>query len=130
MGVTKITTHSADAVARLLHQYKGAANIEGLLGVYGTQVQELEDATHAMLLNRTLENATGDQLDALGEIVGQERQGADDEDYRIKLKFRIGVNVSEATLNEVATLFKLISGKDEIHVHNNGGGMIEIEYAA
>lgn len=128
MSVDQITNHFDQAIARLLTQYAEAQNIQNLISVYTTQIQELENIIYDMFLNRMIDTAVGQQLDNLGEIVGQPRLGFDDETYRVLLKFRIGVNVSQGTIEEVIQLFTLISGASEVHVIDEGGGSISIQY--
>lgn len=129
MSVDIITTHTADAINRLILQYKNADNIKGIITVFANEIQELENVTHAMFLNRTIDNATGEVLDQIGLIVGQLRQGTSDNVYRVRIKFRIGVNISNGTVNEVATLFKLITSSTEVRVLNLDNATIEIQYA-
>lgn len=107
MSVTKKTSHVADAPTRLVEQFKGQANVEALLGVFAQQVQELEDALFEILDESTLETAVGAQLDGFGTIVGEERQGRTDNDYRLAIASRISLNVISGTIEQ---LIELITG--------------------
>lgn len=108
--VTQITTHNADAKARLLQQYKGKAKIEGLLDALGSdQIQDLEDAIFGLNTRLDIDNSSGVQLDNIGTIVGRKRNGQSDAVYRIFLKAIIGRNVSESEAERVISVWKIIT---------------------
>lgn len=90
-----ITTHAADALARLPESRKGKDNLAHLISTMGIQVQELEQALYELLTERQIDTAVGVQLDAIGEIVGQPRAGESDDDYRRMVRARIAANNSE-----------------------------------
>jgi len=117
MGLTEKTTHDAEALATFLEQFKGQAILSALLSSYVAQVQELEAVFFDVLASRTIDAAEGDQLDLLGALVGQPREGRSDSDYRIWIKARIRVNLSSGTSNDIlATIDAILSstGRAEI----------------
>lgn len=108
MSITKITTHNANAIARLLYQYRDSTKLQSLItALYGTQVQEIEDAVYGLTGRLDIDTASGIQLDGIGSIVGQSRLGLDDFFYRIFLKARIGKNVSEGDIERILSVWKL-----------------------
>lgn len=108
--VTQITTHNADARARLLQQYKGKVKIEGLLDALGSdQIQDLEDAIFGLNTRLDIDSSSGIQLDNIGEIVGRARSGQSDTIYRLFLKATIGRNVSESEAERVISVWKIIT---------------------
>jgi hypothetical protein len=110
MRATQITTHEIDALARLLYQYKDKTNLESLIkDLFTTQIQELEDAIIPLYTRLGIDDSVGVQLDEIGEIVGQSRLGLDDTTYRLFLKAKIGVNVSEGDIPRVIDVWKLIT---------------------
>ena len=127
--IEKIQSQLSLALSRVLEQYKGLPNIQGIIEVYAEQVQELEDVLFDMFTNRTLADATGQQLDEIGEIVGITRTSLDDDIYRIFILFKIGSNRSRATMESIISLFLLISGSEKVFVQNEGGGSISITYS-
>ena len=106
--VTKITTHEADALKRLLIQYKGQPNFENFFKCFTTQVQGLEDVIYSLLELLDIDLMIGAQLDLIGRIVGQPRNDMTDTLYRIFLKARIGVNTSEGNFVCVNSVFRLL----------------------
>lgn len=105
---TQITDHVAQAQARLIEQFKNKPNLESLLSVLATQTQESEDVYFEVLLERTLDVAVGVQLDALGVIVGQDRDGDLDVDYRRRIRARIFTNRSSGLPNEILNIVRLV----------------------
>lgn len=93
--------HKAQGLARLIAQYIGKPRLENLLCVYLNQIQDAEDALWELATERFVDTAVGAQLDVLGVIVGQERQGLSDDDYRALIRARIKANNSEGTSNDI-----------------------------
>lgn len=115
--ITQITTHIADAKERLLFQYKGKANIEALLdSLGGQQIQDLENILFDINTRLDIDNSEGVQLNNIGLIVGQPRNGQDDITYRLFLKAKAGVNVSEGDVERVLSVWKIITGGSVIQV--------------
>jgi hypothetical protein len=116
MTLTKKTTHIEEAKANLIEQFKNKPNLAALSDAYVEQIQDLEDVYFQLIDDRTLDTAVGVQLDGIGQIVGEERKGLNDDDYRIRLKARIRINLSSGTAEELYRILELL-------VQNN----IEIE---
>jgi len=83
---------------------------------FGNQIQELENKARELLYILNIDNSEGTQLDNIGTLVGQSRLGYNDEYYRILLKVKIGINVSEGDIERVLTLWKLIAGTINVHL--------------
>ena len=62
---------------RLLYQFKSSVVVDQLVQVISQENQELYDSIIGILRGRTLAEATGVQLDMLGELVGQDRINID-----------------------------------------------------
>lgn len=88
----QITDHVTAAQARLTSQYSESTNILALVGIEAGRAQVLEDALWTLLTERWLDDADGDQLDALGVIVGEAREGRPDSEYRSAIESRIFFN--------------------------------------
>ena len=115
--ITQITDHAAQAKARLLFQYQGKANIEALLdSLGGQQIQDLENILFDIGSRLDIDNSEGVQLNNIGLIVGQPRNGQDDITYRLFLKAKAGVNVSEGDVERVLSVWKIITGGTVIQV--------------
>ena len=82
-------------------------NIVKLLTAICGSVQTAEDMFQQLLSERSIDTATGDQLDVIGRIVGQSRGGQDDDTYRRYCRARVAVNFSKGIVEDlirVATL--------------------------
>lgn len=122
--VTQILTHVSDAIGRLIQQYKGKPKIEGVITAFVEQIQELEDRTFDLFTLRALAIATGEQLDRFGEIVVQDREGFDDDFYRILLQTKIGINISNGEPQAVINTIKLLTQATLVHYQNLGDASI------
>lgn len=88
-------------------------NIKKLLRGLVSPVQTLEDQLQLLFTERSVNTAIGEQLDVLGRVVGQDRGGMVDDDYRRLIRARISVNRSKGTIADVLTVASLV-------VDNNG----------
>lgn len=84
-------------------------DLELLARSYVDESQALNDAATALLPATSLEEAVGVQLDGLGQIIGIERQGLTDTQYRSLLRAYIVVNTSTGTIEELNTIARLAS---------------------
>lgn len=125
--ITQITTHIEDAKARLLFQYQGKANIEALLdSLGGQQIQDLENILFDISSRLDIDNSVGVQLNNIGLIVGQPRNGQDDITYRLFLKAKAGVNVSEGDVERVLSIWKIITGGTIVQVIDQYPAAVEL----
>jgi len=96
-----------DGIDRLIEQFKGSVNLVALLTSYLNQCQALEDAAWPLLGERSLDNATGDRLDGIGELINLPRGGRDDTAYRLALQVEFAIirsNGTEAAIMEIVDL--------------------------
>jgi hypothetical protein len=116
MTLEKKTNHVAEAISRLIQQFRdpGSERLEALIASYVQQIQELENVSFELITDRTLDTATGVQLDGIGQIVGLERGGLDDTEYRLRLKVQIRLNTSNGTIEDVITVANLTTSQQSI----------------
>lgn len=109
MTISKITTHVSDALGRMLEQFKGKTAFETWVTVFVERVQVIEDAFWDLFTNRWLDNAAGKNLEVLGAIVGQPRNGvSDDETYRRYIRARIITNRSNGVIEDLLQICRLV----------------------
>lgn len=126
-GLSRINNHKEQARNRLLEQYKRKFVIEKYLDILvGCPIQDLEDAYFTLFEQLNINTVSGDQLDQIGDIVGQPRLGLKDDEYRISIKGRIGVNNSKGTIDNIIQIWKFMSGADNIIVTENFPAEVEI----
>lgn len=69
-------------------------NLKKLITIYIEELVECQQVLSDLLIFRTINNSTGVQLDGVGDIVGENREGRNDTDYRAAINIRIFVNAS------------------------------------
>lgn len=95
--------------------------------MFGNHAQDFENAARKLLYNISIDRSEGVQLDNIGTIVNQSRLGYNDEYYRILLKVRIGINVSEGDIERILTLWKLLSGSENVHLKESFPAKVKLE---
>lgn len=105
-----------EGVALLLEQFRGRARLEALLCSYLERISELELAIVEVRNLRDLDSAAGEQLDVIGRIVGESREGRTDDDYRRFLRVRILINKSTGTPEELIAAAVLVTQPDAIEL--------------
>jgi hypothetical protein len=85
-----------------------ANNIEKLLAVIVSPAQDIEDALQQLKAERFVDTAVGSQLDIIGRIVGQPREGLVDDDYRRYIRARIAANSSSGITEDILTVAFLV----------------------
>lgn len=108
MSIYRKTDHAEEAPTLLLDQYKDKPRLKALLLSYIRRVQELEDAIWDVLTKRLIDNAEGAQLDVLGRIVGQRREGREDDVYRLYIGARIRINSSKGRADDILDVLALV----------------------
>lgn len=85
-------------------------NVKKLVTALITPFATLEAALLALLTQRGVDTAIGAQLDVLGKIVGQARNGLDDDDYRRYVRARISANRSQGVAEDLIKVAVLVLG--------------------
>ncbi len=107
--MTKITTHVADAQGRLPEQFKTAGNFKNLIAAFAESTQDFEDLVYPLFTLLDIDAMEGVQLDGIGSIVGEDRLGRSDAEYRAAIRIRITLNVSSGEPETVISLFKSLT---------------------
>lgn len=98
-------THETEIVDSQLQQFKRGGsqqtNFEKLISVYAAQIQELEQFFFTLKTLRTIDTAVGVQLEGIGDIVGEARNGRSDDDYRRAVRAKILINISSGTTEDL-----------------------------
>ncbi len=101
--------HVEIGLGRLIERWKGKPNVEAFLRSYLEEFQELEEAIWFVLFGRMLDYAEGDQLDQLGKIVGQSRDGTSDAVFHARISVRVRINRSFGTPTDVLEMLALLT---------------------
>lgn len=102
-----VPDHATLAVNRLAQQFKDKPKIVALVRALCVPIQDIENALWQLKTQRGF-NGIGIQLDLIGKIVGQPRNGLSDHDYLIYLRAKIAANNSIGTVENLLTVASLI----------------------
>lgn len=97
-----------DRVSRFIEQFKNKPDLEALARIYLRQLQDVEDALFEIILERNLDDSVGVQLTVIADIVGQPRTTADDARFRLAIRARIAINLSDGTGEDLIKVLKLL----------------------
>lgn len=126
MSIAKIN-HKEQAKEQVIQQYKESHNFIMYLLAMIDQDDAIEDALYDLLDNRHLEVAEGEQLNALGRIVGISRnilgKTLTDSEYKVYISAKIYKNHTFCTIQELTEVYEYIFGVT-CHVEERLGVMI------
>lgn len=95
--------------ARLYTQFRDATSWQKWCDeVLGPQAQDLEDAAQSLLTMCSIADSEGAQLDVIGRLIGQPRNGLNDTVYRICLAGRVLANKSDGTPEDLYAVFRAL----------------------
>ena len=97
--------HVTQAAGRVVDVLSKPA-LQAVLGSYTAELQEVEALFWAILRARFPDYAEGVQLDVLGRVVGEERNGRSDTRYRARIKIRILINLSYGSAPEIIKILR------------------------
>lgn len=85
------------------------SNIVKLLtAICSAGFQPVENMMQQLLLQRTVDNAVGTQLDVVGRLVGQDRNGLDDDTFRRYCRANISAHRSKGTVEDLLRVIDLV----------------------
>jgi hypothetical protein len=109
-GLTYVADHRTEAESRLLAQFDDAAKLHALVRALVGPLQALEQDAFAVRDVFDVDTVTGDQLDALGGIVGESRQSRGDAYYRAYVRARILANGSDGRASVLYGIARALLG--------------------
>ena len=106
------TFHAEEAISHIIEYIKHGPRNQKVLSSTMTQAQELETVLWYMKTAFDLTGTSGpagEQLDFIGRLVGEGRQGRDDTAYLQAIRVRILVNSSDGTTEEILAILLAIN---------------------
>lgn len=102
---------------KLLEQYKNKIKINDLIdALYSDHIEVLKGILVTFHDRLNIDASSGNQLDNIGTIVGQTRFGFNDVEYRLMLKAKIGVNNSKGTIEDIISIWGIMTQAEYIWV--------------
>lgn len=105
-------------------------NNEKFIATLATPFQSLESALQQLLTERSIDTAVGAQLDVIGRIVGQARNGLDDDTFRRYCRARVSTNKSTGVVEDLITVTDLIVYDDAATIIAKGEGTATVRVNA
>jgi hypothetical protein len=124
--MTQNPNRVSEAQGNLIDQFRNHVNIDAFVKAFAQQSQDLETAAFEVLEDTLLTTSVGTQLDNIGSVVGVERGGKNDADYRIRILAQILLNKSSGTIPEMLVLATLL-GATSVELIEVFPAKIEIE---
>lgn len=102
------------AQGRLTNQFSEKPLVKALAGAMVSPLSNNEAVADKLKNERWISTSIGYQLDGCGYIVGETRQGRDDDAYRKAILFRIFVNTSNATPEDLMHGLRYLTDPDNV----------------
>jgi len=102
-----------EALERATSQFQASPKVLALLAAIVGPLDDVTATTDEFKTERWIDTAIGKQLDGCGYIVGELRNGRDDDAYRKAIRFRVFVNVSEGTPSALIKGLQYLIDSDE-----------------
>lgn len=106
--------HRASGLEKLVSQFQGSEKLKAYLSVFLDEIQGMQDTLAKIKSERWIDTAQGVQLDGCGYIVGVERYGRSDDDYRQAIKNQVGSSSMIGTSLAIKKLLRFLSSADDI----------------
>lgn len=106
-------SYVTDAIDRLASQFQASPKLVALLTAIVGPLDVVKDTTESLKTERWIDTAIGTQLDGCGYIVGEKREGRDDDPYRAAIKYRVFVNVSNGTPGDLIKGLQYLVDSDD-----------------
>lgn len=111
MDTIDYTIDHLEKVALMLYQFEENSPLLNNFNLaFLAESNTLEELFQQLMDERSLETATGVQLDQVGWLVGEDRKNRSDSAYRLGIKVRIAVNTSSGTVNDIIQVIQLLYG--------------------
>ena len=120
MTINLITDPLERPLGRLPSQFSQSEAVQQLIEILSEELFELQQVFTDLLDQVDIESATGDWLDRLGLILNVIRDGATDEEYRVKLNLKIYFNSSTGASEYVIKALRYMTGGENIQITDTG----------
>lgn len=123
----EIRLHTQQALSRLIEFWKTKPNLRALLADYIDEIQEAENMLWDVIVKRLIAYAEFSQLDVLGKLVGETRDGRTDAQYRVRINARIAINNSRGRAPDIIRILRLLYA-ERFRFSEDGVAQFRIEY--
>ena len=124
--ITEITDLEQRAADLTIEQFREQPDVVALIKLLAEEVQQAETAAIAMIDGRTLALGIGEQLDAIGRMLGEKRGGKLDPEYRAFLGTRIERNLAQGEPERVIRVTTALTAATLVHLMEVAPGRVRI----
>lgn len=110
----------------LLSQFRGSPNINALVDVLVTELQELENVLNNLQDVKTVDGSYGTWLNEIGREMKVDRGNYNDEDYKTAIKIAMAKKTSSATAEDILFIVQLLTNDDTVRLENNYPYLMEL----
>jgi hypothetical protein len=129
--ITQLTDHAGEGAALVMHTLRSKPIFAAILAAWMVQVQAVETALWALLVDTTLATATGAALDQVGALLLAPRGGlTDDDDYRAVLRATVLARKSTGTAADLTAVLRAMLGVGPLFTYREGWASALLEPAA
>jgi len=131
-NLVEITDHTAAGLARLIPEYQDTPRWQAWIAATLARIQEIEAAAFDVwALAISLTDSVGSQLDLIGEIVREDRDGRTDAVYRLALRVRVLINKSQGRIEDLIRIVRLFEDMDAeagsyVRIRENSDTSLEV----
>lgn len=108
--------YTDDSIEKLLWQYRDSSNLQGLLQSLTDQLLLVQDDAFEIVENFSVEDAEGYLLDLVGKLVGENRNGRDDDEFRGGIILKTLLNTSNGTPNRILESLALATNATRVRL--------------
>lgn len=108
--------YTQDALDKLLWQYRDSPNIKAILEQPLEELELTQQETFNIINNFNIDDATDYLLDMVGKIVGVNRRGREDPEFRDAIRLRILFNTSNGTPNKILQALAAATNATKVNI--------------
>jgi len=123
VAVSFLIDHIGDfvdrALGRLPSRFRTATRLKSLMASIATEVQRHEDDAFALIADTGLQTADGDALDQWGALLGLQRLGLEDQQYRKMIRGQILANLSTGSVDDLIEVYQVITAPSKVREYDH-----------
>lgn len=119
MSDVEYIDHTELATSTMPPLWRDKPNATGLIEAIADSFQPIEDIFKQLKEERDLYTAIGEQLDVLGILLEEPREGRLDPAYRTALLAKASAKGASGTISDIKRISRIITGAEEVRVFNH-----------
>jgi len=106
--LVQITDYTTRVLGFLISQYRDSTRLQGVITAGTEEADKIEASMFQVDAGFSMDNAIGVQLDILGRVFRESRQGRSDDDFRVAIKLKASIAVNGSP-EEILTFLRNLS---------------------